>query len=359
MRKLTITATLIATALISIGCAKQIKLGPNEANKRYFDAWLQVNGIDVKPSGRGIYVLEDDPGTGIEIKKDGFAFLEYTTTDLEGNVTSYTGAEVAKQLGEYSESSYYCPEFVNTYEGNIYAGVADMLLGMKVGGHKKVIIPSWLISYKNYQTEGEYLAASSNMESLIYDVKVKDFTTNINKWETDSMCRFFTNDKVMIDGVPANKVFTNDKGWSMTDADTIKTGFWYKQLKAPTDTAKFPTDTNIFINYIGMTLDGRVFDTTYEDLAKDSGIYSSSRTYEPVQINWPTTDEEYTEITMGTDESSIIAGFALTLWQMKAMESGIGVFYSTLGYGANGSGSSIPGYAPLIFKIEIVEAPEE
>lgn len=359
MRKLTITATLIATALISIGCAKQIKLGPNEANKRYFDAWLQVNGIDVKPSGRGIYVLEDDPGTGIEIKKDGFAFLEYTTTDLEGNVTSYTGAEVAKQLGEYSESSYYGPEFVNTYEGNIYAGVADMLLGMKAGGHKKVIIPSWLISYKNYQTEGEYLAASSNMESLIYDVKVKDFTTNINKWETDSMCRFFTNDKVMIDGVPANKVFTNDKGWSMTDADTIKTGFWYKQLKAPTDTAKFPTDTNIFINYIGMTLDGRVFDTTYEDLAKDSGIYSSSRTYEPVQINWPTTDEEYTEITMGTDESSIIAGFALTLWQMKAMESGIGVFYSTLGYGANGSGSSIPGYAPLIFKIEIVEAPEE
>jgi FKBP-type peptidyl-prolyl cis-trans isomerase len=40
------------------------------------------------------------------------------------------------------------------------------------------------------------------------------------------------------------------------------------------------------------------------------------------------------------------------------MEKGMGVFYSPLGYSFNGSGSSIPGYAPLIFEIEIVAKPK-
>jgi FKBP-type peptidyl-prolyl cis-trans isomerase len=44
---------------------------------------------------------------------------------------------------------------------------------------------------------------------------------------------------------------------------------------------------------------------------------------------------------------------------MKAMESGIGIFYSPLGYSYSGSEPSIPPYAPLIFEIEIVEEPEE
>ena len=67
--------------------------------------------------------------------------------------------------------------------------------------------------------------------------------------------------------------------------------------------------------------------------------------------------DEYSDITLSS--SSVISGFALTLWQMKAFEKGVGIFYSPLGYSYSGSGSSIPGYAPLIFEIEIVEEPED
>ena len=78
-----------------------------------------------------------------------------------------------------------------------------------------------------------------------------------------------------------------------------------------------------------------------------------------MQINWINEDDEtYKDITMGSDSGSIIEGFALTLWQMKAMEKGVGIFYSPLGYNKAGSGDLIPGYAPLIFEIEIVAKPE-
>ena len=99
-----------------------------------------------------------------------------------------------------------------------------------------------------------------------------------------------------------------------------------------------------------------MFDTTIERVAKDNGLYDAGKTYGPVSVKW---GENYTDLTLGSGESSVITGFALTLWQMKAMESGIGIFYSPLGYSYSGSEPSIPPYAPLIFEIEIVEEPEE
>lgn len=363
MKRLLISVALTAAALVMTSCAKQAPTGPNDAAKRYFDAWLKVNNINVSPSGLGIYVLENEPGNGTEVTKNGFAFIEYTNTDLEGNIVSYTEMETAQKLGKYDPDTYstfYGPQFLTTYEGNIYAGVADMLIGMKVGGRKKAIIPSWLFSYKDYDDPEQYFATSSNQSTMIYDVTVKDFTTDIDKWEIDSIGRFFSNDKVLIDGIAADKLFTNKHGWTMTQADSVLTGFYYKQLEAPVDTTSFAKDTTIYINYTGRLLNGQVFDTTIEDLAKDYKIYSSSRTYEPVQINWiGEEDKGYSDITMGTDGSGIIPGFALTLWQMRPMEKGIGVFYSALGYSASGSGSKIPPYSPLIFEIEIVEKPQD
>lgn len=361
MKRLISTTLILTAAIFIIGCAKTVSVGPNEADRRYLEAWMQVNGIDIEPSGLGIYILDNKDGNGAEITRDGFALLDFKITDLDGNITSYTGEEIAKQLGEYKISDYYGPEFITTHENTIYAGVYNMLEGMTVGGYRKAIIPGWLLSYKSFETEAEYLAQEASSTTAIYEIYARDFTDSVSNWELDSLERFFRNDRILIDGKPVNQIFVKD-GKPMVKTDTTQVdGFYYKQLSAPESTDKFSSDTSIFINYIGRTLDGRVFDTTYEKVAKDNHIYSSSRTYEPVQINWPSSaeDEGYDKITMGTDESEIIAGFALTLWQMHPMEKGVGVFYSTLGYGSTGTGNAIPGYAPLIFEIEIVAKPED
>ena len=121
----------------------------------------------------------------------------------------------------------------------------------------------------------------------------------------------------------------------------------------PVTCLNFTLCSTIYINYTGKLLNGQVFDTTNERLAKDMGIWSSTRNYAPVSIKW---GEDYSDITLSG--STVITGFALTLWQMRAFESGVGVFTSDYGYGVSGSGHSIPPYAPLIFEIEIVAKPE-
>ena len=161
---------------------------------------------------------------------------------------------------------------------------------------------------------------------------------------------------INIDGKPAADVFLTDASRQMTAADSVSRGFYYKQLQAPTDTTSFSGDTTIYINYVGKLLNGQVFDTNIARVAKDNYLYSTSSTYEPMLVNW---NEDPSEITMGTDGNTVITGFAETIARMKSMEKGVGVFYSTLGYGYSGSGDNIPAYAPLIFEIELVAKPEE
>ena len=357
MKKVFSAALYITAAMVLAGCAKTVPVEPNKANKDYFDAWMQLNYPDtdkIKQTGLGVYVIDEEEGNGAAVTDNGYALVDYRIMSLEGNISSYTDEETAKQLGDYSITNYYGPKFLTTFKTTIQAGVGDALYGMKVGGYRKVIVPSWLMTSKEFATGEEYLdyydeEDSPSYSSTIYELNVRDFTEDIAKWQIDSIVRFFGNDKVMIAGTPANEVFSG-----MTEADSVKTGFFYKQLSAPVDTATFKKDTVVYINYTGKLLNGLVFDTNIERVAKDNNLYSSSKTYEPMQINW---GEKYEDITMSSSKNSIIGGFGLTLWQMKAMEKGVGVFYSPYGYGVSGSGSSIPGYAPLIFEIELVAKP--
>jgi hypothetical protein len=144
--------------------------GANDANKRYFDAWISLQKTPLERAGRGIYVYPESvvDGTGATVEKDGFAIVRYKCTDLSGNITSYTYKDAAEQLGLDSPSEYYGVEVITTADETIQAGVADGILGMKAagieggkaneGGQKKFIVPSWLMSYSNYSDEASYLA---------------------------------------------------------------------------------------------------------------------------------------------------------------------------------------------------------
>ena len=138
------TAALVAIAIAAIGCAKVAKTGANDANMRYFNAWLEVNHPGLQPSGIGIYVLEEEEGTGAEVKEGGYIMADYVVRDLNGKITNYTDKQTAKQLGAYDTTAYYGPKVLTTIKNTIQAGLADALVGMKEGGRKKIIITKQL-----------------------------------------------------------------------------------------------------------------------------------------------------------------------------------------------------------------------
>lgn len=349
------TLTIIFTVAILSGCAKVVTESDNYSAKLFLDAWVKLNEDGASPVWNGapdeygFYTLSETPGSGAEVEKDGYAIVTFTATDIDENITSYTDAETAKQLKEYSKSTYYGPKVWLTSDETIQAGLQNALVGMKVGGEKKVLIPSWLMTYSALGSAKEYYETKTEYSNAIYRFKVQDFTKDINAWELLEM-------KKCMDASYQGQDSFN------TNVRKDTTGFYFKSLAKKTgNETYFESDTTIYINYTGKLLNGNVFDTTIENVAKDNGLYDPSRTYGPVAINW---GESHGDITMGTSASSVVSGFSLTLWNMRnlgdggAMDKAVGIFYSPLGYGYNGSGSSIPGYAPLIFEIEIVAKPE-
>ena len=335
--------TAVMIAAMSGSCAKESSVYANDDNKIYLDAWLGAHYPEVSPTGLGIYITEDKPGTGESISDDDyFFFIRYTATDLDGNISSTSDVRLAQQIGKYTKGNYYGPSVVVDSYYSTQPGILEMVKGMKVGGTRTAVIPGWLNSTldekENYRTAEEFYQNKSG-SNAIYTITLVDKTDNINKWEVDSLERYTAR--------------------MMNDVDSTFYGYYYQQLKEPTDTTTFPRDTTFYINYTGRLLNGQVFDTTIEDTAKFYGVYSASRTYKPQMVKL---SETYTDITLGgsssSDGSTTINGFAYCLSKLKAYEKGICAFYSALGYSYSGSGNVIPSFAPLTFEIEIVDKEE-
>lgn len=329
-------------ASLAGACAKENTESINADNKIYFDAWMSTRHPGIQPTGLGVYIIDDQAGTGEAVTEDDYyLFVRYTKTDLDGTIGSTTEEKVAQRIGTYTKGDYYGPTVVLNSGLATQVGVLEMIKGMKVGGTRTAVVPGWLnVTIKGtegYETGEDYLENETG-SNAIYTITLADKTTDIHKWEVDSLERYTAR--------------------VMDNVDSTFYGYYYQQLKAPSDTTTFPRDTTFYINYTGRLLNGQVFDTTIEDTAKVHGIYSSSKTYEPQMVKL---SETYTDITLGgsgsSDGSTTINGFAYCLSKMKAFEKGACAFYSYLGYGYSGNGNAIPAYAPLTFEIEVVDKP--
>ena len=317
-------------------CAVEEETLANEDEKMFLEAWIHTHHPDAEKKGMGIYILNEEPvGTGEDVTMPCYVLVTYTVRDTDGNITSSSDAESAKQTGDYDRTYYYGPSVWSFSEGTINKGLEDLLTGMKVGGEREALIPGWLQTYKRYDTEEEYMKEVTDQSALIYKVRVDGITEDIYDWQTGQIEKYCAEH-------------------SLTLPEADPDGFYYiTETAGEGKTEDMHKDTTVYINYTGMRMDGQVFDTTDERTAKDHHIFSESKTYEPMAVKM---SSDSTQIKL--DGNSIISGFGKTLWEMKPMEKGIGIFHSTYGYGTSGSGSLIPAYAPLVFKIELVPDPD-
>lgn len=96
----------------------------------------------------------------------------------------------------------------------------------------------------------------------------------------------------------------------------------------------------VTVNYTGKLLNNTVFDTSIEQIAKDNGIFSSGRKYEPLNFR--------------PGYNFAIVGFEFAIGLMKEGEKATVIFPSRLGYGTQPSGP-VPANSPLIFEIDLLK----
>ena len=328
-------ALLGVAAFLAAACNKNTGEGTNVALKRQFDAWRAIH-YPAAVEKDGIYIIEDTPGTGPAWDKyQSITFMTYTMRSLDGTVSYNTDEQWAKQLGEWDQTYYYGAQVVPTGKDATYAGLDILLEGMRQGGTRTAIIPSWMMTYDRYDSLSKYLEKSTDTPSMIYTVTFLDQTDNLSEYEFRQM-----------------KEYATEK-WDVTDTLSTAAVFFKSFTHFDEEPDEMPNDTTVYINYTGRRIsDGQVFDTTVADTAKFYNIYNPSKKYAPVPVIWAETAKE-----IKLSGNSVVDGFAHGLKAMHADEKASFVFGYNLGYGSSGSGKLIPSYAALQFDIEMVPQP--
>lgn len=334
---------LAILGLSAWGCAKETTLSVGETAKQYLNLWMDKYHPGIPATSAGLYVLQDEPGAGElwDFEND-YAYVEVTVRSLDGDISSTSDEFLSKQLGTFVMGNYYGPRFQAIGEGNSYAGVDALLDGMRIGGKRQAVIPAWMLTTKRYNTQKEYIDAATISSSLIYDVKFCGQTNDISQEEKDSLRRYVTRHYGNLSPVTYK-----------TDEEADGTFYFSSDVsRFKEDDARGESD-NGTINYTGRLLNGQVFDTTIEKVAKDAGIYNSSKTYGPVSVTF---SSEWNNITLG-ESTSLIDGFKGGLYLLKFVgQKAVVMFTSSKGYSSTGSGENIPGWSPLLFELELVSS---
>ena len=174
-------ALLGVAAFLAAACNKNTGEGTNVALKRQFDAWRAIH-YPAAVEKDGIYIIEDTPGTGPAWDKNlSITFMTYTMRSLDGTVSYNTDEQWAKQLGEWDQTYYYGAQVVPTGKDATYAGLDILLEGMRQGGTRTAIIPSWMMTYDRYDSLSKYLEKSTDTPSMIYTVTFLDQTDNLSE----------------------------------------------------------------------------------------------------------------------------------------------------------------------------------
>lgn len=330
---------LASTLILMTGCKREEGLEDNAGAKRYFDAKIHAmkkSYPDMKETNLGSYIISSQEGDGELVgdsEKTPYLIKMETIYDLDWNVLSTNYAEVAQKIGIYDRSHYYGQDILERTYNFHSAGADELYTSMRIGGKMTAVIPGWLNTSERHKTAEDYYKYASGTDTIM-EIELLDRTTDINKYQVDSIERYMARNNIKV--------------------DSLLYGYYFIQNTPPKDTSSFEDGEDILINYTGRLLNGLVFDTNIRDTARHYGIFNSESTYDPATITWD--DEEYSNIQMTVDGNSgaVIDGFARALSKMKTGEKATAIFIASHGYGSNSSGNSIPKFSPLRFDIEVI-----
>ncbi|MBQ6573603.1 MAG: FKBP-type peptidyl-prolyl cis-trans isomerase [Bacteroidales bacterium] len=308
---------VVAVSLFS--CAEEKEESERSIHERILGAYVKEEYPNAQVLPSGLVVIETQEGTGKTLNNREAGYFEYTTRSLSNEVVETTDEQLAREIGTFAHTNYYGPKMFETGYKSTYKGLEEIMVGMKIGGKAKFILPPWLSVTGNNGNRWE----ESN--SLIYEIELKEVISVIDTWEADTMRRYAA---------------THYPG-----LDTLSSHFYLKKLNniQHKDTLESAT---LNVRYIGRLLDGWVFDTNIADTAKKYGIYDPDNDYNALEFKWNDDIE-----TMEKD-NSMVRGFCMALKEMNYGDIAFTMFGSKYGYDYRGK-SPIGPYQPLIFWLEV------
>ena len=308
---------VVAVSLFS--CAEEKEESERSIHERILGAYVKEEYPNAQVLPSGLVVIETQEGTGKTLNNREAGYFEYTTRSLSNEVVETTDEQLAREIGTFAHTNYYGPKMFETGYKSTYKGLEEIMVGMKIGGKAKFILPPWLSVTGNNGNRWE----ESN--SLIYEIELKEVISVIDTWEADTMRRYAA---------------THYPG-----LDTLSSHFYLKKLNniQHKDTLESAT---LNVRYIGRLLDGWVFDTNIADTAKKYGIYDPENDYNALEFKWNDDIE-----TMEKD-NSMVRGFCMALKEMNYGDVAFTMFGSKYGYDYRGK-SPIGPYQPLIFWLEV------
>lgn len=305
-------------ALVLCSCAEDKNESDRSIQERILDAYIKEKFPQAKKLESGLVMIDFQQGSGEELERRDGGYFEYTTQSLSGDYIETTDEELAKQLGSFSNSNYYGPVLYEMGYKTTYKGLEEVMIGMKIGGKAKFILPPWLsVTGSN----GDRWEESAN---LIYEIELKEVINNIDNWEADTMRRYAA---IHYPGL-----------------DTLSSHFYFKKLHdAKADSLESET---VQVRYIGRLLDGWVFDTNIADTAKKYGIYDAENDYNALDF------KHSNDIETMEQDNSMVRGFCMALKDMSYGDKAFTMFGSKYGYDYTGKDPIGP-YQPLIFWLYI------
>ncbi|MBN3521148.1 FKBP-type peptidyl-prolyl cis-trans isomerase [Algoriphagus lutimaris] len=143
--------------------------------------------------------------------------------------------------------------------------------------------------------------------------------------------------ELLVEEAKTIEAYVAEKG---LNANKTESGLYYVIEEEGTGEPVTP-GTTMNVNYAGYLLDGTLFDTSIEELAKENDVYNPQRPYEPLPVN----------VGMG----QVIPGWDEGLLLLKKGSKGKFLIPSPLAYGENGAGAMIGPNSILIFDVEVVD----
>jgi len=322
--RLSVKTVLIfaTTAMVVASCAKDVTVDADAAERRVLAAYITTVYKDtIKPLSSGAYLITNKKGTGKEVTDTSKIFVRYSTLDLKNTYEQTNVEEIAKNVGGFSYASYYGPTLFEMGNYSMMAGMEDAFINLKEGSDVRIIIPSWA-SKLNY--EG---AENSLSTSKVYDVEIIKVINDYSQYEMDTLQNY------------SNRYYDG--------LDSLSAGFYFKSIIEGVGDS-IVVGSNISYNYVGRLLNGFVFDTNIEDTARKYKIYSSDKTYSPVNF-------DVTEVGASGDyeTATVVDGFATALLKMKYGGKAVTFFGSEWGYGT--TSQSFGKRQQLCFYIEVLE----